>query len=483
MGTIKITSKQIQEFKTFKCDIEEYFSLISQQIRKLSSENNFSKQCKKKQSQEPMIFQSKNSNYTQLNEIHWKTYILQYLALEYEEGKLWVADLYRMISREVFDAEKRWLNLFFWQQFEMRTKPKCLIKFTHRKFYPQSDYFTYEVSSNVHQNDATSEYRVYHEKVYTYVRILKEHIMNEDHPINFIINHFVKKFTVYVKENIDSLVDMKVNNKEQFNNECNTICDDIISQLQMFIEKIVNCLTLLYRKTFSPQIFLQEEDEFRNLISGLIFDQGELYHYIIQLITLSQYSEFSEFKSVLQMKSNVYPEECNIADKFCLNNSSLSFYENMYKGKNLKNEFSCEPPYNDTIGLLQSITLYKKPLDKLFLINKLSRSITDCINKFWLVVDKNMPMSSLGVEADDLTNILSYIIIKSQLGELILQIRFIELFTSDKTRSNMLGYYFSTVKACVLQINSLKEVDKSNETSLYKDCEALLNSSNKILND
>lgn len=48
MGTIKITSKQIQKFKTFKCDIEEYFSLISQQIRKLSSENNFSKQCKKK---------------------------------------------------------------------------------------------------------------------------------------------------------------------------------------------------------------------------------------------------------------------------------------------------------------------------------------------------------------------------------------------------------------------------------------------------
>ena len=47
----------------------------------------------------------------------------------------------------------------------------------------------------------------------------------------------------------------------------------------------------------------------------------------------------------------------------------------------------------------------------------------------------------------------------------------------------MLGYYFSTVKACVLQINSLKEVDKSNETSLYRDCEALLNSSNKILND
>ena len=127
---------------------------------------------------------------------------------------------------------------------------------------------------------------------------------------------------------------------------------------------------------------------------------------------------------------------------------------------------------------MKSITLYKKPLDKLLLINKLSRSISECINKFWSAVDRTIPPNSLGIEGDDLMNILSYIVIKSQMSELIAQMKFIELFTSTKTRSNMIGYYYSTLEVSILQLNSLKDFDKSNETSLYRDCEALLNSSN-----
>ena len=156
-------------------------------------------------------------------------------------------------------------------------------------FYPQSDYFTYEVENN-NNTDATTEYKVYKEKVYTYMRILKEHIMNEDHPINFIIKHFVIKFSAYVKENIDTLVDMKVHNPEQFNSECNSIVNDIISQLQSFIMKTEECLAKLYNNTLNFQILVQEEDEFINLISGLIFDQGDLSKYITQLITLTLFS-------------------------------------------------------------------------------------------------------------------------------------------------------------------------------------------------
>lgn len=309
------------------------------------------------------------------------------------------------------------------------------------------------------------------------MRILKEHIMNEDHPINFIIKHFVIKFSAYVKENIDTLVDMKVHNPEQFNSECNSIVNDIISQLQSFIMKTEECLAKLYNNTLNFQILVQEEDEFINLISGLIFDQGDLSKYITQLITLTLFNEIAEFKAILTIKANIYPEELNIPDKFCLNNSSLSFFENTYKSKYPKAEI-LDQPYLDTIELLKSITLYKKPLDKLLLINKLSRSISECINKFWSAVDKTIPPNSLGIEGDDLMNILSYIVIKSQMSELIAQMKFIELFTSTKTRSNMIGYYYSTLEVSILQLNSMKDIDKSNETSLYRDCEALLNSSN-----
>ena len=59
--------------------------------------------------------------------------------------------------------------------------------------------------------------------------------------------------------------------------------------------KTEECLAKLYNNTLNFQILVQEEDEFINLISGLIFDQGDLSKYITQLITLTLFNEIAEF--------------------------------------------------------------------------------------------------------------------------------------------------------------------------------------------
>ena len=57
MGAL-YSNNQIQN-SPFKCDVDEYFNLIAQQIQKLTNEKLFSLQCKKKQSQEQTIYEQR----------------------------------------------------------------------------------------------------------------------------------------------------------------------------------------------------------------------------------------------------------------------------------------------------------------------------------------------------------------------------------------------------------------------------------------
>lgn len=458
--------------KEWKC-IDEYFSLIAQFLQQFST-------TRKKKPNQLDPFQKKYSFLNIINEIDWKSFLLQNLALEYEDGKLWVADLYRIINNESFYSEKRWKNLSFWQEFELKTKPDCLYKKTSRKFYPQSDYFTYEIIKEK-KRSSTSEYRDFLEKVYSYVRIIKQHIMDEEHPFNFIIKQFVKIFTKEVEQNVDKLVDMKIHKTEQFKKECNNICDDIIRQLQGFIDKLVTSLIIFYAKTMNYMIFIQGDDEFVNLITGIIFEEGDLYRHIMHLIELNELEPSTEFKGLLTSKAQIFPEEAGIPDKFCLNALSIGFYESTIKKSPVVERFTQGLPYEEAISLFRTVVLYKKPYDKLLLLSKLSISVSDCVTKFWKNVDDSIPMESLGIEVDDLRNIFIYIILKAQVKELVPQMKFISLFTSTKTRSNMIGYYYTTIQFCMETIKILD--DKSSHSSLLRDCEALLESSDKALND
>ena len=448
----------------YQCDLDEYFTLISQKIFKFKSLNKNNKQ------------QNKNINYNEIvnpiEEMNYKTSILSYFAVEYEKGNLWVAPLYRQINSQDFVPEAKWFNLLFWQEFELRNKPPCLNrKHTKRLFYPQSNYFTYELPNFSNKDILTFNYSNSQELVYTYVRIIKEHISNKDHPLHFIYKSFTKYFTNFLKERVEYLIDMKVhNNNNDFRIQCNKICTNIFNQLNDFICLLVQCLPLLYNKTFHFKIFTMEEDEFINLITSLIFEEENLSKYIIQLITLDEESQINEFNYLITPLSGISPYDAQIQDKFCLNESSLSFYETISKSKLKHNELSFiqQQPYEDTIELLQSITLYKTPFDKILLIYKLRKSIIDCITKFWYDIDKNMPMKDLGIEANDIINIFAYIIAKCQMSNLVAQVSFIKKFCPQKIMSSNVGLFFGYLETAMGYLNEIKDSSKNNETSLIK---------------
>ena len=211
-------------------------------------------------------------------------------------------------------------------------------------------------------------------------------------------------------------------------------------------------------------MFSQGEDEFINLVSGLIFENNLLLHnYLLNLICLSQFDEIEQFKIIIKEKKNILPEELYVPDKFCLNQKTINYIEQVNKIKvseSMTNHLLRIKPYKNSIELLRTLNLYTKPLDKLFLINKLSRSISDSINEFWTKVVTYNKKNDLGIDADNLLSIFTYIVLKSNIENIIEQIKFIEYLTSDKTRTSMIGYYHNMMEVSLANIQKLGSEQK-----------------------
>ena len=104
MGTTESSSPDISN------ESQEYFDLIQKKINK-----------------ETQIQNIDRSNPTQTKPTkNWKEVILKFLNKQYNIGIQWAKDLHDLIQKNPFNSEGKFLDLFFWQKFEMRTKPRCL---------------------------------------------------------------------------------------------------------------------------------------------------------------------------------------------------------------------------------------------------------------------------------------------------------------------------------------------------------------------
>jgi hypothetical protein len=118
--------------------------------------------------------------------------------------------------------------------------------------------------------------------------------------------------------------------------------------------------------------------------------------------------------------------------------------------------------YENAIKLVKSIKQYKLPFDKMTLIAKISQEITEAINNYWKDMSNIISNTLLNIDADELMTLYIYIIIKSQMSEILVHSKFIKEFTTNTTKSTMLGYYFTTLEASLMYISEIKEKEDLN---------------------
>ena len=424
---------------------------------------------------------------------YWKNVILHFLDKQYKLGITWCKELYEIIKTYQFSSERKYIDSFFWQRYEMRTKPKCLnqnpgisMNISNFNIQPELDLNINKSSKNL--NDLTNsqyinelskiEYEKNKAKLKEYIKIFRKHLKNKDHPISICIKLFVEIFSREIQLYTDEIEEIK-NIKDKLE-RAKIVSEAICQQLVFYLFKLQKCFGYMYSSVFSFKYFEQEKEEFTTMFSSEFFNHKKLYDLIINLLTLEKEQEIYDFcKHILILnENNIQPKNIGINSKFCLDKETYKIQMNFIKKNNIKlseneldyiqNFFNSKEyiPYKSCIDLIKTIKMVKAPIDKINVLYSMGNEVIENINKIWKPLEKHLPKNYLSVDGDELIKIFCYILIKAKMPEILSHLSFIKNFTTKDTKSSMIGYYYTTIEAGVILAKKMEEKDYMNEDKM-----------------
>ena len=541
-------------------NIESYFKLITKINRKRYLNNN------NKIENLNFCFNKKNFDSIQINNenkninykfIHWLDYLYDFLFKLQQNEIIWAEELLNLLENEYFLNENKYLSLFFYQEFSINFEPKIIKNlnlYNKTKELPKNESFYSFDSTFLNLNESLIEYKFIRTKIKEYLFIFKSHIINNDHPIKIIINNFEIVWVRNIKEKIQKIQEIKIYKNEDYEKITNFYYEKSTEQLQNFIINLHICLKLFYSKVIDYSCFNEEKDELINLITTLIFQNGNIYKVMYDLYYLKLKNDIEKLQNKLNLLNKINPENLGIKIQFCLNNLTFDYQKNLLvkflennknnnilinKANNLlenlnkkinnipenpqilnsninfeDDEINFSPnyesklfekyeilpfeenneintnsnlnttinnninnskifnkflknynydnkynfPYFSCIKFLKSLNIYKSPYEKINIIANLSNEITDNINFYWEDFNNFIEQKLLQIDAEQLINIFIFIIIKSQMKEILIHCCFIKNFITTLTKSSLIGFYFSNVEASISYILNIKNI-------------------------
>ena len=123
-------------------------------------------------------------------------------------------------------------------------------------------------------------------------------------------------------------------------------------------------------------------------------------------------------------------------------------------------------PYGLAIEFIKKIIDFRVPLEKLVITASVSNLITECVNSYWKNMNKIIKPSMLSIDADELMTIFIYIVYKCHMPLLFVHADFIKYFTSQTTKSTMIGYYYTTLQGCLDYLLEVKNKEDFTKESM-----------------
>ena len=468
----------------------EYFDLIN---KKIENETKLTSEQVKTNGEKPKKY--------------WKNVILHFLDKQNKLGITWCKELYEIIKTYPFSSERKFIDVFFWQRFEMRTKPKCLNESQqpslsksmslpslnldveeNNGLYNSSKNLNELTSSQYISKKSKDEYEKNKEKLKKYINIFKKDLKNKEHPITICIKLFVEIFSREIQLYTDEIEEIK-NMKEKLD-RAKVVTEAICQQLVFYLFKLQKCFGYMYSSVFSFKYFEQEKEEFTIMFSSEFFSYKKLYDLILNLLTLEKEQEIYDFcKHILVLNEyNIQPKNFGINARFCLDEETYKLQMDFIKKNKIKlsendleyisNYFTDKKyiPYKSSIDLIKTIKIVQAPIDKLNVLYSMGNEIIENINKVWKPLEKFLPKNYLSVDGDELIKIFGFILIKAKMPEILSHLSFIKNFTTKDTKSSMIGYYYTTIEAGVILAKKMEEKDYMNENKM----ENLKNNKRKI---
>ena len=159
--------------------------------------------------------------------------------------------------------------------------------------------------------------------------IILRQLKNNLHPITRVIKEFSEHFVSYINDSI-----LKIQN-----NKYDKLKQEIIKEVQRFIEIMQVVLKLFYIKSINYQFFISERDEFINIISYILFNQKKdkqytFYDSIYKIFQYSNESKENQLNEKINSFEKLTPKEAGVSPKFCLDEESEKFIKEYNNEKN-----------------------------------------------------------------------------------------------------------------------------------------------------
>ena len=494
--------------KNYLKAVKKGMKILSNKLE--NNQNNIYKALEKKYFDKIINFRKIQSikDLNKLNNINWKNYILHYFNSRINENE-YFSNIFYDIQNESFLSENKYVSSAFFKEFELLTEPENLeiidknLNFNNDKEIDKDEILTNnlkQITYNDNMKDinfSTSkinlsnltvnlggsfnnensiydevglEYKMIRNRIKAIMKIWKRHLKNNDHPIRIVVSIYEKHFTHYIIEE----------KKKLKNNEIKNFNDDIIEEIHKFILKCQSTLKLMYSQSFDFLCLSEEKDETINLITNCLFETGNLYDEIYNLYQIELAKNIEDYSKKIKVLENINPQNLNIPDKFCLNNLTEEYKNNLKKNNN--NEFTLsginntdnkerneilneintnkrtsvieeieikKEGYKSAINLLKGLKHKKTPFEKMMLIASISTEITKCINNYWKGMEYYINPTLLKISADELMPIFIFIVIKSQISDLLIHKKIIFDFTTKNIKQSTIGYYNITLEGAV----------------------------------
>ena len=110
--------------------------------------------------------------------------------------------------------------------------------------------------------------------------------------------------------------------------------------------------------------------------------------------------------------------------------------------------------YAKAITKLRELEYNYSPLKKLVIIIETTRLICECVDDYY-IDDSSMNKENLVIDADQILSIFLYIVIKAKIINLKGHLNLIYDFGRKIVQNGQMGYYVTTLEACILQIESM----------------------------
>ena len=354
---------------------QNYFNRVNAILHKryranLYSDYNLAVSLEQKSFENNQVIQPK------LEDISWLDYIFRHLdfVISKNNKAIWAIELKNALSKEIFLFENKYFSNFFYNEYYISTNQNKLgekenalndistdinnqsiislnnsVNISTKNGYNELDvtdnfggsYLEMNIE-NLDPNDPTFQYKMKRKNVKKYIKILKEHIYNnQQHPINITVNLFVKYFCKYINTNIDNFNKQLKNQflkEENFAQNINNFDNEITQSLRKFIIAMHCSLKLFYSTCINFVCFEEEKDDIINLLTSLFFKTGKLYESIYSLYSQSYNNNLKQLQEKFNDLSKVKPKDLGVQIKSCLDEDTLEFQRNILKEKQIEKD-------------------------------------------------------------------------------------------------------------------------------------------------